>query len=453
MEREVGEVFEYEGEKLMVVENDGSDCKKCFFYNRDCSLIKDVRGFCSEEFRTDKKCVIFVKSNKEHPQEERQPQEEKPQELNLCEILKYCPEGWEFYHAVYGRVWFCCIDLYFSYPIRLSLSKEISDNTGVTSKGTINKDYNGECLLFPSKDQRDWSKFTAPWHKNEQKYADKIEPRFKVGDWVANKFGDSWHIDSLDKKNYQVSDGKGNYIYFLISEQDEMHFWTIQDAKDGDVLSFYSEYKSNKMVQVGMIEKYVGKHGGCSNTFKMYVGVNWDNNLQMGEYMGCSDIHPATKEQRDFLFQKIKESGYKWNAETKTLEKLVKPKFKVGDRVKHKDTNKDDVYEISKVYDGSYGIAGFNWMIYMKYQDQYELVSNKFDPKTLKPFDKVIVRLDNMCQWRCDLFSNAYKYNGAINYLCTSGNCYKQCIPYNDDTKHLVGTIDEAPDFYRYWED
>ena len=60
--------------------------------------------------------------------------------------------------------------------------------------------------------------------RNEQKSADKIEPRFKVGDWVVNKFGDSWHIDSLDKKNYQVSDRKGNYNYFTISRQDEMHF-------------------------------------------------------------------------------------------------------------------------------------------------------------------------------------------------------------------------------------
>ena len=63
------------------------------------------------------------------------------------------------------------------------------------------------------------------------------EPKFKVGDWVVNKFGDSFHIDSLDKKNYQVSDGKGNYNYFPISKQDEMHLWDIQDAKDGDVLS------------------------------------------------------------------------------------------------------------------------------------------------------------------------------------------------------------------------
>lgn len=72
--------------------------------------------------------------------------------------------------------------------------------------------------------------------KNEQKSGDKIEPKFKVGDWVVNKFGDSWHIDSFDKKIYQVSDEKGNYNYFPISKQDEMYLYTLQDVKDGDVL-------------------------------------------------------------------------------------------------------------------------------------------------------------------------------------------------------------------------
>ena len=152
-----------------------------------------------------------------------------------------------------------------------------------------------------------------------------VEPKFKVGDWVVNKFGDSYHIDSLDKKNYQVSDGKGNYNYFPISQQDKMHLWTIKDGRDGDVLSFYSEYKGNKMVQIGIIEKYVGKYGGCSNTFKVYVGVNWDNNLQMGKYMGCSinigcsDIHPATKEQRDALMKAMNDAGYEWDADKKEL--------------------------------------------------------------------------------------------------------------------------------------
>ena len=57
--------------------------------------------------------------------------------INLTKILKYCPKGTEFYHAAYGRVWFCCINLDYNYPIRLSFSKEISDDACVTSKGFL----------------------------------------------------------------------------------------------------------------------------------------------------------------------------------------------------------------------------------------------------------------------------------------------------------------------------
>ena len=75
----------------------------------------------------------------------------------------------------------------------------------------------------------------------------------------------------------------------------------------------------------------------------------------------------------------------------------------------------------------------------------------KFDPKTLKPFDKVLVRIgNNDYKWSCDLFSyinnDTCKYHGV-------GYCAKYCIPYNDDTKHLLGKSVEAPEYYRYWED
>ena len=105
------------------------------------------------------------------------------------------------------------------------------------------------------------------------------------------------------------------------SNEELIREWTIQDAKDGDVLSFYNEYKGNKLIQIGIIEKYIGKYGGCSNTFKIYVGVNWDNNLQIGEYMGCSNIHPANKEQRDALLKVMNDAGYEWDAEKKELKK------------------------------------------------------------------------------------------------------------------------------------
>ena len=75
----------------------------------------------------------------------------------------------------------------------------------------------------------------------------------------------------------------------------------------------------------------------------------------------------------------------------------------------------------------------------------------KFDPKTLQPFDKVLVR-DGSFPWRCDIFSY-YQRNKRITCHCTSDDyIYDRCIPYNDDTKHLVGTNKEAPEFYRYWD-
>lgn len=285
----------------------------------------------------------------------------------------------------------------------------------------------------------------------------KIEPRFQVGDWVVNKFGDSWHIDSFDKKNYQVSNGKGDYNYFPISKQEEMHLWTIQDAKDGDVLSFYSEYKGNKMVQIGIIEKYVGKHGGCSNTFKIYIGVNWDNNLKMDKYMGCSDIHPATKEQRDALMKAMKDAGYEWNTEKKELKKLVEPKFKVGDKI----VNGFMKYmgapgtqgTILKITDDEYIFTDGSRMS-ISSQDSWELVSDKkpkFDPKTLQPFDRVLARDYETCKWKVDFYSHKEEGN-RFPYICMGNNLYKQCIPYNNDTKHLVGTNKEAPEYYRYWE-
>ena len=79
----------------------------------------------------------------------------------------------------------------------------------------------------------------------------------------------------------------------------------------------------------------------------------------------------------------------------------------------------------------------------------------KFNPNTLKPFDKVLVRLTKDGVWNATFFSH---YDKEVNWGCypcvtTSCKSYSKCIPYNDETKHLLGTSDEAPEYYRYWED
>ena len=78
----------------------------------------------------------------------------------------------------------------------------------------------------------------------------------------------------------------------------------------------------------------------------------------------------------------------------------------------------------------------------------------KFDPKTLKPFDKVLSKYDGGC-WSANLFSHIEEdneYYSNFSFAC-NGALVRFCIPYNDETKHLVGTTAEAPEYYKYWED
>ena len=101
--------------------------------------------------------------------------------LDLTKILKGCPIGTEFYHTGYGKVWF--IDIYPDrpYPIIFRLGYNIC-NGAVTSAGTINKNYNGECVFFPSEEQRDWSKFIRFLDKPKVKKFDvhTLQPFDKV---------------------------------------------------------------------------------------------------------------------------------------------------------------------------------------------------------------------------------------------------------------------------------
>ena len=75
----------------------------------------------------------------------------------------------------------------------------------------------------------------------------------------------------------------------------------------------------------------------------------------------------------------------------------------------------------------------------------------KFDPNTLKTFDRVLTRHFDDERWEINFYSYTNP-NWLWPYTCMDKS-YKYCIPYNDDTKHLVGTTDEAPEFYKHWED
>ena len=88
----------------------------------------------------------------------------------------------------------------------------------------------------------------------------------------------------------------------------------------------------------------------------------------------------------------------------------------------------------------------------------FKVQKPKFDINSLQPFDKVLVRDGMDDDWQADLFSHRednYKSihvpNVEKRFFCI-GSHWGQCIPYNDDTKHLIGTTNKAPDFYVTWD-
>ena len=76
--------------------------------------------------------------------------------------------------------------------------------------------------------------------------------------------------------------------------------------------------------------------------------------------------------------------------------------------------------------------------------------TEKFDPKTLQPFDKVLGFYEvEGGSWECNIFSHLI--GKECSAVCT-GMIYNKCIPYNEETKHLIGTNDDCPEYYKWWE-
>ena len=76
----------------------------------------------------------------------------------------------------------------------------------------------------------------------------------------------------------------------------------------------------------------------------------------------------------------------------------------------------------------------------------------RFNPNTLQPFDKVLVRDFLSDNWMADFFEKIDESNVNYNVACVTSH-WIQCIPYNEETKHLLGTTEECTEYYKWWED
>lgn len=135
-----------------------------------------------------------------------------------------------------------------------------------------------------------------------------------------------------------------------------------------------------------------------------------------------------------------------------TWEGFLPPcQFKVGDILQDKDGYKVRIIEVSiedECYNYESMIAKWIGGIPFNEQNNWQLVPNKFDITTLKPFDKVLVRENDDQLWTADIFG--FKSNNIYPISCV-GHYVNQCIPY-EGNEHLLGTTNNCDNFYKTWE-
>lgn len=203
-----------------------------------------------------------------------------------------------------------------------------------------------------------------------------------------------------------------------------------REFKDGDIVALGAKDGA----QLFIFKEYIHR-----DYAKCYMMLDSDGKIgfEIGDYHVA---RLATEEEKQKLFDAIKANGYKWNAETKTLEKLIEPKFKVGDKIRSK-VIKSFINIITKVCENHYELDD-ECILPLNCQDKWELVTYKFDITTLKPFDKVLVRSTDDDIWRPAI----YGFTDSDRYYVVGGVYWRQCIPY-EENKELLGTTNNPEEY------
>lgn len=137
------------------------------------------------------------------------------------------------------------------------------------------------------------------------------KPKFNVGDWVLNNVCLPVQIASIKDDTYIFTEGDALLVSFV---NENYHLWTIEDAKDGDVLA--SQHNKPFIYNGNYGHFHIGSYCGISVEDRFNVATEkclWTENV---------NIHPATNAQRALLFQKMKEAGYDWDADKKELKHI-----------------------------------------------------------------------------------------------------------------------------------
>lgn len=335
-------------------------------------------------------------------------------DLDLIKVLKDCPKGTKFYSKCFGELTLDCI-----IGSRICLKDYSKFNRLYEKDGKyVCCDETAEIDLLPSKDQRDWSKWHIP---------------FVDGDIIFTEARDHWL--SIFKRN--IDEKCETYVDLCIEENRlfndttylcpisdiiEQRFATEEEKKhlfdaikkhgynwnaEKKVLEESSdpEFKDGDIIHINVNEcNFLSIYKGRSNReIYNYLDLNLSDDY-LSFSIECNESVPfedsrdltyrlATEEEKEHLFNVIKEKGYKWDADKKKLSKI-----------------------------------------------------EKFDIKTLIPFESKVLVRDEYNYW-CGSIYTGYKNNKFHTVDCSY---YNQCIPYKGN-EHLFGTKDDCEEYYKIW--
>ena len=321
--------------------------------------------------------------------------------INIADILKDKPQGTKLYADAFGGL--SIVDICTEDEIGVTLLDKDGDELLFYNDGKYNRF--GEPILFPSKEMRDWRKFA--WKKGDVLVSNDYGTEVIFYDWYDDTYTNFYGkhlLYSEDKNNIKYNDSficiTGKYT---LEDKDaaQTYINTIEERFGGKLnletleIEKQPEFKDGDVVFV-RCKRFC--YIEIFNYFKddgLYDHASLNTTLQMidicGKYPISKDeiveIRIATDSEKKQLFEALAKENKVWNAEKKQVVDLK-----------------------------------IKWI-------------------TPKPFDRVITRGDNNDIWTANIFSHMNSYGEYVAIGCVGG--YHYCLPYNDETAHLIGTTDE----------
>lgn len=328
--------------------------------------------------------------------------------INIAKILKDKPQGTKLYSSACGK---CELkeadDKSFKVSFYSSKFGFMNGGEGIFDKnGNLYDD--GECIVFPSKEMRDWSKFA--WKKGDVLVSNdgKCKVIFERFDDTYTSFVGKYYVECYGKndelQDYEEEHYGDTVNYTKESEEAaQTYINTIEERLGGklnmetlEIDKTQPEFKDGDVVCIsGMGYLAYGIVKSINNSSKKleYYVLNDMSTLKFEDWLSFEDkqIQPITETQQIILFDALTKENKRWDAEKKMIVDL-KPKIE------------------------------------------------------LKPFDKVLCRNSKDDTWEADFFARLTRkdidYTQSGKYLCV-GDLWMYCIPYNEETAHLLGTTDD----------